>query len=345
MNVPRSPVSFTAPDPNGTYYWRVQSTGPGGMSKYSAPFSFSNAAADECTLASPTLLTPLNGAHDVSSSVALRWSPVDGADRYNVEVATDQHMNNIVFATNVPTSPVTFNVPDGATTFYWHVQSANSDEMCAYSPVWWFTTGAEADRGIVAPVLLTPLNGASGVASPVPLRFALVDGATRYNVQVATDYAFSSIIWSTNVPRSPVGFTAPTPGTTYYWRAQAVNMDEMSRYSKPFSFTSAGSAEAARATDEAAVGNDVATSIALHNNYPNPFNPSTTISFDVPQETNIKLAVYDLLGNKVMDVASGTVEAGTHSYTIDASELPSGMYLYRIEAPGFVQTKRMTLLK
>jgi hypothetical protein len=122
-------------------------------------------------------------------------------------------------------------------------------------------------------------------------------------------------------------------------------MDEMSRYSKPFSFTSAGSAEAARATDEAAVGNDVATSIALHNNYPNPFNPSTTISFDVPQETNIKLAVYDLLGNKVMDVASGTVEAGTHNYTIDASELPSGMYLYRIEAPGFVQTKRMTLLK
>jgi len=85
--------------------------------------------------------------------------------------------------------------------------------------------------------------------------------------------------------------------------------------------------------------------MALHENYPNPFNPSTTIMIDVPEAGHIRLAVYDLLGHEVAELATGNVEAGRHSYSFDASGLPSGIYLYRLESAAFSQTRQMMLLK
>ncbi|HLE57178.1 MAG TPA: T9SS type A sorting domain-containing protein, partial [Rhodothermia bacterium] len=87
------------------------------------------------------------------------------------------------------------------------------------------------------------------------------------------------------------------------------------------------------------------TAYALHDNYPNPFNPTTSIVVDLPQATTFTLTVYDVEGHKVMVLDSGTAPAGRHTYTVDGSALSSGMYLYRIESAAFTQTKRMMLLK
>ena len=97
------------------------------------------------------------------------------------------------------------------------------------------------------------------------------------------------------------------------------------------------------ATDEDRSG--IPTSYALHGNYPNPFNPTTTIQIDLPETAIVTLAVYDVLGQEVLRLESGTVSAGRHRYTVDASRLPSGVYLYRLETPAFTQSRRMMLLK
>jgi hypothetical protein len=87
------------------------------------------------------------------------------------------------------------------------------------------------------------------------------------------------------------------------------------------------------------------TKFELSQNYPNPFNPSTTIRFSLPEETNLKINIYNMLGELVETLAEGTYEAGYHKVTLNASSLPSGAYVYRIESDAFVQVRKMVLIK
>ncbi|NIA31793.1 MAG: T9SS type A sorting domain-containing protein [Actinobacteria bacterium] len=84
---------------------------------------------------------------------------------------------------------------------------------------------------------------------------------------------------------------------------------------------------------------------ALGNNYPNPFNPITTIAYDLPKVSNVKIEVFNMLGQKVALVIDKKQPAGCYKIQFDAGFLASGLYYYRIEADEFIQTKKMVLLK
>ncbi len=83
----------------------------------------------------------------------------------------------------------------------------------------------------------------------------------------------------------------------------------------------------------------------LEQNYPNPFNPSTTISFSIPKDGNVKLSVFNVLGEKVSEILNEAKTAGTYSAEFNASSLTSGMYLYKLEAGKYTVTRKMTLIK
>ena len=83
----------------------------------------------------------------------------------------------------------------------------------------------------------------------------------------------------------------------------------------------------------------------LAQNYPNPFNSSTQIRFDLPVTAHVKLAIFDLLGREVAVLVNERLNAGTHIATFHAGDLPSGMYLYRLQAAAALQTHKMILLK
>ena len=79
--------------------------------------------------------------------------------------------------------------------------------------------------------------------------------------------------------------------------------------------------------------------------YPNPFNPQTTIPFELPEDSPVSLVVYDVTGREVAQLVDRTLAAGYHDVTWDASGLPSGVYLYRLRAGDFTKTQRMVLVK
>jgi hypothetical protein len=83
----------------------------------------------------------------------------------------------------------------------------------------------------------------------------------------------------------------------------------------------------------------------LHQNYPNPFNPSTVITFDLKEAAEVSIRIYTMLGQEVGNLLQGSMNAGSHSVQFDASTLSSGMYMYRLDAGAFVQTRKMILLK
>ncbi|MGD8779904.1 MAG: T9SS type A sorting domain-containing protein [Ignavibacteria bacterium] len=90
---------------------------------------------------------------------------------------------------------------------------------------------------------------------------------------------------------------------------------------------------------------EIPTEFALYQNYPNPFNPITTINFDLPEKSFVSLVIYNILGERVVELTNGELNAGYHKVSFDASRFSSGIYIYRIIANDFVDTKKMILLK
>jgi hypothetical protein len=87
------------------------------------------------------------------------------------------------------------------------------------------------------------------------------------------------------------------------------------------------------------------TNSLLYQNYPNPFNPTTTISFDLARETFLRLTLFDVVGQEVRVLLSGTRSAGRHAIQLDARDLPAGVYLYRLETSDFTQARRMVVVQ
>ncbi|SVE29219.1 uncharacterized protein METZ01_LOCUS482073, partial [marine metagenome] len=88
----------------------------------------------------------------------------------------------------------------------------------------------------------------------------------------------------------------------------------------------------------------------LHSPYPNPFNPVTTLRYDLPEQTHVNITIYDMLGREVKTLVNQTQDAGYRSVIWDATNdygkpVSAGIYLYQIQAGEYMQTKKMVLLK
>jgi hypothetical protein len=98
-------------------------------------------------------------------------------------------------------------------------------------------------------------------------------------------------------------------------------------------------------TDVNDLMNQVPNRFALEQNYPNPFNPSTTIKYDLPKTSYVKLIMFDALGKQVRTLVNEEKSAGSYIVELNASNLPSGVYFYRIQTGDFIQTKKLILMR
>ncbi|PSQ88685.1 MAG: hypothetical protein BRD45_05460 [Bacteroidetes bacterium QS_8_64_10] len=89
----------------------------------------------------------------------------------------------------------------------------------------------------------------------------------------------------------------------------------------------------------------MAEKVTLRGNTPNPVRQGTTIRYALPQAARVTLTVYDVLGRQIATLASEKKSAGRHAATFDASDLPAGVYLYRLRAGSYVETRRMVVVR
>jgi len=83
----------------------------------------------------------------------------------------------------------------------------------------------------------------------------------------------------------------------------------------------------------------------LFNNYPNPFNPVTTITYQLPKDGSVTLKIFDMFGNEVRTLVNEQKAMGRYTVQFDASSLASGMYVYQLRVNDYTSTKKMLLLK
>ncbi len=205
---------------------------------------------------------------------------------------------------------------------------------------------AEGTAGPPAPPLLIPPTDETGAVSfhpelawmPRPQSFVV-----SYDLELATDSLFTDIVAEaeglTELVFEPGALAAHQD---YYWRMRASNLgsDGMpGAWSRVLVF-----ATGATPVDTEDVG-EVPGEFVLEANYPNPFNPQTVIPYVLPVTSEARLTVYDVLGREVAVLVEGTQPAGRHEVVFEADNLPSGVYLYRIEAGTVSIVRQMLLLK
>ena len=109
--------------------------------------------------------------------------------------------------------------------------------------------------------------------------------------------------------------------------------------------TATATVEVSLAVDIDSPDQELPTAFQLYQSYPNPFNPSSQIPFDVKEVVSVTLKIYDIIGREVRTLVQRRMEPGRYEARFDAHLLPSGIYFYQIEMGAFRDVKKMILLK
>jgi hypothetical protein len=126
--------------------------------------------------------------------------------------------------------------------------------------------------------------------------------------------------------------------TAYYWRVSAKNEIGWGAKSVWWKFSTAH-------VGINMLGSSIPSVYKLYNNYPNPFNPTTSIRFDLPENSNVSIFIYDVMGREISKLSEQKFNAGSYLYNVNLMNAASGIYFYRIKANKFTEIRKMVLVK
>ncbi|MCA0387620.1 MAG: T9SS type A sorting domain-containing protein [Bacteroidetes bacterium] len=227
-------------------------------------------------------------------------------------------------------------------TYWWKVRAhLGGMSYGAFSAVESFTVNP-GSFAPVTPIVGGPNNVMISTTTPI-LSWALPaapPAGAKFELEVADNSQFTGSTVFNNLTANNKMLQGLTTNKSYFWRVRTKTSDgSYSFYSGMGKFNVMDGA-----TDVKEVA-EIPKEFNLDQNYPNPFNPSTNIRFALPADANVKLDVYNTLGEKVAELLNGPMTAGNYAIAFNASALPSGIYFYRIEAGSNIAVRKMILMK
>jgi hypothetical protein len=221
-------------------------------------------------------------------------------------------------------------------------QNAGSGRDDGRWGTWW---GKISPQGSL-PIQLASFTAVGSASGAVRLDWMTVSEINNYGFDVerrgAADVAFVTLpqgfVPGHGTTASPQHYSftdSPAGAGRWYYRLKQVDLGGFASYSE----------EAVVELGAPLPASAVPSQAELLPNYPNPFNPTTTIRYGISGKSHVTLAVFNTLGQPVALLVDGVEEAGYHQVSFGAASLASGVYFYRIRAGDFVQTKRLTLLR
>ena len=215
--------------------------------------------------------------------------------------------------------------------------SADGSNFNPVNKTLYITPGSQP---LTAPSLSAPEHEATDVSVNPTLSWQEVDGADAYRLQISTVLDFSELVVdSSDIYGTSFDINGLESNTTYYWRISACNGSAMSEWSAVWKFTTYDVTTVGR------IERDIPAEYILNQNYPNPFNPSTVIRYGLPERSFVRLSVYNSLGQIVAQLVNEELDAGFYEITFPASHLPSGTYIYRLQAGDYTKTRKLTIIK
>ena len=288
----------------------------------------------------PVLVSPPNGATSVVTNPLLDWDSAAAAESYRVQVSTDIGFFSTVYdSSNITITQ--FQIPTNGllihTIYFWRVNASNSTGTSPWSSEWCFSTIVTPP---ITPILLSPSNGSVVSTAPL-LDWNDVNSATSYRLQVSGVANFMTTVID-EISLAESNYQIPSAvlnnDVKYYWRARARNAGGWSPWASAWNFTT-------QPVGINPIAGEIPNDFYLYLNYPNPYNPSTTIKFDIPKSSYVKLVIYDVLGREIKTLVNEKLNAGSYKVDWIGSGYPSGVCFYKLIADDFVDTKKMVLLK
>ena len=195
---------------------------------------------------------------------------------------------------------------------------------------------ADHDKVPERPLLVSPENNSIGVSISPRFIWQKSQNTTSYNIQLTDNGGFDIDV--DEITDTTYQVSGLAPETVYGWRVRSWNSNGYSDWSETYGFTTAGEPSVLE-------GLGTPEKYELFQNYPNPFNRSTVIRYGIPERSHVSLTVFNSLGQKITELVNEEREAFFYEITFDASHLPSGIYIYRLQAGAYVESKRMLYLK
>jgi hypothetical protein len=269
----------------------------------------------------------------LDTTITFRWKKAEGVTKYHIQISTDSEFTGLDKSDSTGGDTVkTITGLIKGKEYFWRVKAQSVAGVSLWSNVWRFITITPP----VKPHLLnaTPIQDQPGYAA---YSWNKVQDADQYFIRVTASQTPNRLFRSGSTSDTVETFSGHSETEQYTWQVQASNIAGTGPWSDVSGFTY----DITDVTGEAGPP----TEFWISQNYPNPFNPTTTITFALPNTGRTTITLYDLLGRTVKTLINRVLGSGYHEIRFDAGSLPSAVYFYTIQAGGFVQTKKMVVMK
>ncbi|MCB0702803.1 MAG: T9SS type A sorting domain-containing protein [Ignavibacteriae bacterium] len=314
--VPNNSFSYNNLQDDKKYYWRVKSQRGSFESDWSEVFNFNTPV----TIDRPQLDSPPNNQKNIEASLlSLKWSKLDNITNYRIQVAEDNNFQSLIIdKSDLTSNNFDFSQLEFNKIYYWRVKGIRSGgNESEWSEVWLFSTI------LPTPILELPLNNSTDINLTSKLEWESIEGANKYNVQVASDNQFINKIseLSKEVTTNYIDINGLDEEKTYFWRVNSKSDIALSNWSEIWSFTTSKTISFVTAIE----------SVASIKITPNPINENAEIQLDMIESCNVHIYLTDVNGKFINSIEKGyMVENQSKTLHFKRGNLSSGIYFINL---------------